>query len=149
MARFNGAVSITGLDRIAELLKDDKGAYDIIHFLILVTRVVVMTGAGISTSAGIPDFRSPVTGLYASLEKYDLPYPEALFEISYFRKNPQPFYTLYQEMYPDGAKYRPTLTHTFFKLLQKKGKLLRVFTQNSASFYVADASRCTRAFIRT
>lgn len=90
-----------------------------------------MAGAGISTGAGIPDFRSPVTGLYASLAKYDLPYPEALFDIGFFRGNPQPFYTLYKELYPDGKTYRPTLTHCFFTLLEKKGKLLRVFTQNS------------------
>lgn len=36
-------------------------------------------------AAGIPDFRSPNTGLYANLEKYRLPYPEAIFEISYFK----------------------------------------------------------------
>jgi NAD-dependent SIR2 family protein deacetylase len=35
-----------------------------------------MAGAGISTSAGIPDFRSPETGLYANLAKFDLPHPE-------------------------------------------------------------------------
>lgn len=38
-----------------------------------------------SLAAGIPDFRSPTTGLYANLEKYRLPYPEAIFEISYFK----------------------------------------------------------------
>lgn len=44
-------------------------------------KIVLMTGAGISTSAGIPDFRSPKTGLFAQLSKYDLPFPEAVFEI--------------------------------------------------------------------
>ena len=48
--------------------------------------IVVMTGAGISVSAGIPDFRSPQTGLYANLQKYNLPTPEAIFDIKYFRK---------------------------------------------------------------
>ena len=38
-------------------------------------KIVVATGAGISVSAGIPDFRSPKTGLYANLQKYDLPDP--------------------------------------------------------------------------
>lgn len=47
--------------------------------------IVVMTGAGISTAAGIPDFRSPGTGLYDNLQKYDLPYPQAVFEINFFR----------------------------------------------------------------
>ena len=37
------------------------------------------TGAGLSTAAGIPDFRSPGTGIYANLAKLNLPYPEAVF----------------------------------------------------------------------
>ena len=38
-------------------------------------RILVMTGAGISVSAGIPDFRTPGSGLYDNLQEYDLPYP--------------------------------------------------------------------------
>eukprot|EP01122_Echinamoeba_exundans_P004912 TRINITY_DN1511_c0_g1_i3.p1 TRINITY_DN1511_c0_g1~~TRINITY_DN1511_c0_g1_i3.p1 ORF type:complete len:176 (-),score=39.28 TRINITY_DN1511_c0_g1_i3:913-1440(-) len=43
--------------------------------------IICMTGAGISVAAGIPDFRSPGTGLYSNLQKYNLPFPEAVFEI--------------------------------------------------------------------
>ena len=37
-----------------------------------------------SVAAGIPDFRTPGTGLYSKLEKFNLPYPEIVFEIQYF-----------------------------------------------------------------
>ncbi len=44
------------------------------------SRVLVMAGAGLSTASGIPDFRSPGSGLYDNLPK-DLPYPEAIFDV--------------------------------------------------------------------
>src|SRR6201996_4554824 len=84
--------------------------------------VVVMTGAGISTSAGIPDFRSPETGLYANLARLNLPFSEAVFDISYFRMHPEPFYALAHELYP--GNFRPTITHSFIALLHDKGMLL-------------------------
>ena len=39
--------------------------------------ILVLCGAGVSVAAGIPDFRTPGTGLYDNLQKYNLPYPEA------------------------------------------------------------------------
>jgi|MDTE01.2.fsa_nt_gb NAD-dependent deacetylase sirtuin 2 len=90
--------------------------------------IVVMGGAGMSTAAGIPDFRSPGTGLYDNLQKYDLPHPQAIFELAYFRERPEAFYALAKELWP-GA-YCPTTTHLFIKLLHDKGRLLRCFTQN-------------------
>jgi len=92
-------------------------------------KIIVMTGAGISTSAGIPDFRSPGTGLYDNLQKFDLPYAEAIFDIDYFKKRPEPFFELSSELYP-GVKYRPTWSHHMIRLFELKGLLLRNFTQN-------------------
>lgn len=51
-----------------------------------------------------------------------------MFDISYFRNNPLPFYTLAHELYP--GTYRPTIAHSFIKLLYDKGMLLKLFTQN-------------------
>ncbi|XP_071993831.1 NAD-dependent protein deacetylase sirtuin-2 isoform X1 [Engystomops pustulosus] len=90
--------------------------------------VVFMVGAGISTSAGIPDFRSPGSGLYANLQKYNLPYPEAIFEIGFFKQNPEPFFALARELYP--GQFKPTICHYFIKLMKEKGLLLRCYTQN-------------------
>jgi len=91
--------------------------------------IVVMAGAGLSTASGIPDFRSPNTGIYANLRKYDLPYPEAIFEIDYFRQNPRPFNTWAKEFFP-GVNYLPNKAHYFLKVLQDKEKLSKYYTQN-------------------
>ncbi|KAF4628698.1 hypothetical protein G7Y89_g9448 [Cudoniella acicularis] len=105
------------LEGVAEYIKDGRPK-----------RIVVMTGAGISTSAGIPDFRSPDTGLYANLARLNLPYAEAVFDISYFRQNPEPFYVLAKELYP--GQYFPTVSHSFVALLDEKFMLQMLFTQN-------------------
>ncbi|CAE8641942.1 unnamed protein product [Polarella glacialis] len=93
-----------------------------------VRKIVVMCGAGISTAAGIPDFRTPGSGLYDNLRKFQLSKPEDMFTVDFFMQNPEPFYTLCQEMWP--GKHHPTLTHFFILLLEKKGLLLRCYTQN-------------------
>ncbi|GAA5959932.1 hypothetical protein JCM3765_000647 [Sporobolomyces pararoseus] len=108
---------LCSLSDVAKLLRDGSAK-----------NVIVMAGAGISTGAGIPDFRSPGTGLYDNLAKYDLPYPEAIFDIDYLEERPEAFYTLAKELYP--GNFQPTITHYFFKLLQDKKVLSGVWTQN-------------------
>ncbi|XP_023339957.1 NAD-dependent protein deacetylase sirtuin-3, mitochondrial isoform X2 [Eurytemora carolleeae] len=88
-----------------------------------------MSGAGISTASGIQDFRSPGSGVYDNLSKYNLPYPEAVFELEYFKKNPKPFNSWAKQFFP-GVNYLPNTGHYFIKLLEEKGKLSKLFTQN-------------------
>ena len=77
--------------------------------------IIVMAGAGISVSAGIPDFRTPGTGLYDNLAKYKLPEPAAVFNIDFFRQNQAPFCMLAKELFP--GQYKPTPTLNFIRLL--------------------------------
>ena len=102
---------------------------DAVQLIQSAKNILVLTGAGISVSCGIPDFRSE-NGLYKIIgEKYpDLDEPQLMFDIHYFRHNPHPFFDLAKEIFP--SNFKPSPTHQFIRLLQDKGKLLRNYTQN-------------------
>ncbi|XP_077504571.1 sirtuin 1 isoform X1 [Amblyomma americanum] len=102
---------------------------DVVSLLRTCQRVLVLTGAGVSVSCGIPDFRSR-NGIYARLSKDfpALPDPQAMFDIHYFRKDPRPFFKFAKEIYP--GQFTPSASHRFIKLLEDNNKLLRNYTQN-------------------
>ncbi|KAI4722332.1 SIR2-domain-containing protein [Aureobasidium sp. EXF-10727] len=90
--------------------------------------ILVITGAGISTSLGIPDFRSRNTGFYSQLLARGFESPEDVFDIINFDSDPTHFYQLAKEILPVTDRCSPT--HAFIRLLQDKQKLLTNYTQN-------------------
>lgn len=83
---------------------------------------VALTGAGISTPSGIPDFRSP-TGLYSK-------YPENVFDIDYLYNNPEGFYRFCKEALIPMADAKPNVAHYLLAKLEQKGYIKAVITQN-------------------
>lgn len=102
---------------------------DVIQLIQQSTNIIVLTGAGVSVSCGIPDFRSS-DGIYSRLAKDfpNLPDPQAMFDINYFSRDPRPFFKFAREIYP--GQFKPSPCHRFIKLLEEKQKLLRNYTQN-------------------
>jgi NAD-dependent deacetylase len=103
---------LNGLDLFMDLIMKSK-------------YIVSIIGAGISTSAGIPDFRGP-NGLYS---RKDVP-AEKLFDIGYFRSDPSLFYSHAAELVAPALHAKPTLGHLFLRKLEDLGKLKMTVSQN-------------------
>ena len=101
---------------------DDRTVVNLIR---RASRIAALTGAGISTTAGIPDFRGP-RGLYVT-RQYD---PEKTFDISYFDHDPSYFFSFARDFVQLVERVQPTLTHRFLAMLERRGKLDAVITQN-------------------
>lgn len=101
---------------------------DAVDLLKKAKNIIVLTGAGISTSLGIPDFRSKGTGLYSKLAHLGLNDPQEVFDIQLFRDDPSMFYSVARDILVETERFSPT--HAFIALLEKKGKLLTNYSQN-------------------
>jgi NAD-dependent deacetylase len=89
------------------------------------TCTFALTGAGISTESGIPDFRSPGSGLWS---KHD---PAEVASVSAFMRNPAAFYELNMQWWNEYLfNAEPGPTHLALARLEKKRLLAGVITQN-------------------
>ena len=85
---------------------------------------VALTGAGVSTDSGIPDFRSPTSGLWAQYN------PMEVASLGGFRSNPQRFYEFWRQRFARLADAQPNITHRVLAELEARGYLKCVITQN-------------------
>jgi NAD-dependent deacetylase len=86
--------------------------------------VVALTGAGISVPSGIPDFRSPGTGLWTRVN------PMEVAHIDVFRRDPERFWGYYATRFQSLADKRPNRAHLALAELERAGLLDAVITQN-------------------
>jgi NAD-dependent deacetylase len=87
-------------------------------------RTVSLTGAGISTPSGIPDFRSPNVGLWERFE------PMEVASLTTFRHNPEQFYRWLHPLAIQMHSARPNPAHLAMARLQSAGYISVIITQN-------------------
>jgi NAD-dependent deacetylase len=86
--------------------------------------VVALTGAGVSVPSGIPDFRSPGTGLWANVN------PMEVAHIDAFRRDPVRFWSFYGRRFQTLEDKQPNRAHAALVELERAGLLDAVITQN-------------------
>ncbi len=85
---------------------------------------VALTGAGISTPSGIPDFRTPATGLWAQTD------PLEVATVQAFRHRPADFFNWIRPLAQKMRSAQPNAAHSALAQLESSGQLTSVITQN-------------------
>lgn len=85
---------------------------------------VAMTGAGISTASGIPDFRSPGSGLWTKVD------PRNVASIDGFMRNPRAYYEWRRPLLRTLLHAEPNPAHQALAELERSGPLRAIITQN-------------------
>lgn len=98
-------------------------------------RAVVFTGAGISTPSGIPDFRSPESGLW---ERYD---PFEVASLSAFRHHPEKFYSWISPLVATAKSAQPNQAHVCLARMEAAGIFRAIITQNIDGLHQKAGSR--------
>lgn len=101
-------------------------------------KTVFFGGAGVSTESGVKDYRSE-DGLYNTVREYGVS-PEEILSHSFFIKHPDTFYDFYYKYFLKDTAL-PNRAHRALALLEEKGKLSSVITQNIDGLHQAAGSK--------
>ncbi len=96
---------------------------------------IALTGAGISTPSGIPDFRSPGSGLWENAD------PSVVASIDGFRRNPRAYYEWRRPLLTTVRNARPNAAHVALSELERRELLHAVITQNIDGLHQRAGSR--------
>ena len=115
--------SYTAIEDAAELVRKAK-------------RAVVLTGAGISTPSGIPDFRSEGTGLWSRDE------PLEVASLTTFRVAPERFFEWFRSLAGQIFYAKPNAAHQALAQLEEAGNVKTIITQNIDALHQKAGSKC-------
>lgn len=115
---------------------DNKILDRVVSVLASSNNTVVVTGAGISTEAGIPDFRGE-KGIYRTLGEDRV---MSIINISTFRREPEKFYQFYRQYFV-FPPVEPSLAHNVLADMERKGRVKAVVTQNIDGLHEKAGSR--------
>jgi NAD-dependent deacetylase len=106
-----GTATESTVARLAELIRESEST-------------VALTGAGVSVPSGIPDFRTPETGIWANVD------PMEVAHIDVFERDPARFWSYYRPRFHALGDKRPNAAHGALAELERRGLLAGTITQN-------------------